>query len=100
MITDNLRCFKYLHEHDLCPKNSTALCNFASFIGSLNCLQFAHENGYPWDKDVSMINALVMNNIDCLQYAHEHGGVFNQEISPKLKNYLRRIGGYPETFQS
>jgi hypothetical protein len=38
----------------------------------IDCLQYAHKNGCPWDSK-TCYNAALHGDIDCLQYAHEHG---------------------------
>lgn len=114
VLHDNLNCLIYLHEHDMCPKNSTYLCKLASDLGSLQCLRFAHENDYPWDssccdttyvdclryahengcpwiKDDMLVHAWYADTVECMTYAHEHGCEFNKNVMRRIKNDLTHL---------
>ena len=94
----NLSCLKYLHEHG-CPwdyrtllaaidsdhadclnyaldqgylAHGRDLCFHAAIRGRRECLQCAHEHGYPWDTYALAI-AASRGHMECLQYMHEHG---------------------------
>ena len=43
-------------------------CDNAAKNGHLECLEYAHKNGYPLGEDAAM-----NGHLDCLQYAHENG---------------------------
>jgi len=54
------------------------LCNEAAYIGNLNLLKAAHNNGFPWDEDTC--SAAAMNgNLDCLKYLHENGCPWDED---------------------
>lgn len=75
------------------------VCNVCAKIGSLECLKYAHENGYEWDKETSYI-IVKEGNVDCLKYAHENGygwyiGICNitaQCGQLECSKYLRKNG--------
>ena len=43
--------------------------------GHLDCLKYAHENGYKWDNIVCS-EAAKNGHLDCLKYAHEKSYFF------------------------
>ena len=55
----------------------------AAFNGHLECLQYARENGCPWDLinedndddtvEHACSNAAFNGHLECLKYAHENG---------------------------
>jgi hypothetical protein len=45
----------------------------------LKCLQYAHENGCPWDKDTCR-TATIEGSLECLKYAHENGCPLSETI--------------------
>lgn len=65
-----LECLQYVHENG-CPWDSKT-CRSAAAGGAIDCLKYAHEHGCPWDEETCNVAAR-MNNLDCLKYAHEHG---------------------------
>ena len=44
----------------------------AAEYGHLECLQYAHENGCPWD-EWTCSEAAENGHLECLKYAHEFG---------------------------
>ena len=48
------------------------ICEISAKYGRLDCLQFAHESGYPWDP-YTTYSAAIGDHIECLEYAHVHG---------------------------
>ena len=65
----SLDCLQFAHENG-CQWNADVSC-YAAY-GHLECLQYAHENGCPWDEDVCS-TAAAFGHLDCLKYAHENG---------------------------
>lgn len=57
-------------------KSTTA---FFAMHGCLDCLIFAHEQGYPWDEKTCELAARE-GKLDCLKYAHENGCPWNEYI--------------------
>jgi uncharacterized protein YabN with tetrapyrrole methylase and pyrophosphatase domain len=47
-------------------------CYFAAKGGHLEVLQWAHENGCPWDKD-TCLHAVKNGHLDILQYLRANG---------------------------
>jgi hypothetical protein len=45
--------------------------------GHLECLQYAHQQGCPWDVR-TCTNAKRGGHLKCLQYAHEQGCPWNE----------------------
>ena len=66
----NLECLQYVHENG-CPWN-VGTCEVAAAGGNLECLQYAHENGCPWDASTCYAAARG-GHLECLQYAHFNG---------------------------
>ena len=65
-----IECLEYAHEHG-CPWDAeTSSCAAAG--GHLECLKYAHEHGCPWDA-FTCIYASANGHLECLKYAHEHG---------------------------
>ncbi len=48
------------------------ICALAAEDGNLKILQFAHEQGYPWDENTTKFAAL-NGHLHCLEYAFLHG---------------------------
>ena len=57
-------------------KQNPNLCRIACEFGHLHCLQYLHQNGFPWNNMVTA-SAAYYNHLDCLQYAHENGCPWN-----------------------
>lgn len=69
----NLELMKYLHErYGYRFENNMNTCRFATMYGHVECLQYAHEHGCPWDEQVCW-KAAFNGHIDCLKYAHQNG---------------------------
>ena len=49
----------------------------AKKYGHLECLQYAHENGCPWD-EWTCSKAAENGHFECLKYAHENGCPWNE----------------------
>jgi len=65
-----LECLKYARENG-CPWDKWA-CSYSAWFGHLDILKYAHENGCPWDE--STCEAAARNgHLDCLRYARENG---------------------------
>ena len=69
-------------------------CNKACEGGSLECLRYLHENGFPWNTSTTLI-AGWKGNLDCLKYAIENGCPYDDEViyscTPKCYDYLHTI---------
>jgi hypothetical protein len=68
----HLNCLQYVCTHELSKVKRECVCEAAARGGHLDCLQCAHEHGYPIPKNASEI-ATIGGNVMCLQYIHEHG---------------------------
>jgi len=69
-LRGRLDCLQYAHEHG-CPWNEGVFIAAVSH-GHLDCLQYAHEQGCPWGAYVTYIAAREGYQ-DCLKYAHQQG---------------------------
>jgi hypothetical protein len=74
-----LECLKYAHENNCHLQihgdkhiSDTQVCARAAYRGSLECLQYAHTNGYGWDQ-LTCTNATISGSLECLRYACENG---------------------------
>ena len=61
---------QYAHENG-CPWDKYTCLNAAE-NGHLECLKYAHENGCPWDEGTCK-TAAKYGHLKCLKYAHENG---------------------------
>jgi hypothetical protein len=66
----HLECLVYAHENGYPWDERT--CAYAAEKGHLECLVYAHENGCGWDK-WTCANAAENGHLECLRYAHENG---------------------------
>lgn len=62
-------CFQHFKKGLKCDEY---ICFIASKRGHLDCLRYAHENGFDWDK-WTCEGAANGGHLDCLKYAHENG---------------------------
>jgi len=65
----HLECLEYLHKKG-CPWDEQA-CSYAAEKGHLECLKYLHENGCPWDERACRL-AANSGHLECLQYLHEN----------------------------
>ena len=65
--TGSLECLEYAHTHG-CPWDK-GTCKYAARGGYLKCLKYAHEHGCPWDH----WTCIYAGSLKCLEYAHAHG---------------------------
>jgi hypothetical protein len=80
----HLDCLQYAHEHG-CPWD-TDTCVYAAANGHLDCLRYAHEQGCPWDTETCRY-AAQGGHLDCLRYAHEHGCPWNTDTCRYAAEY-------------
>ena len=66
----HLDCLKYAHVNGW-PWDKN-VCVMAAKNGHLDCLKYAHVNECPWDRDTCTMAAR-NGHINCLNYAHENG---------------------------
>ena len=66
-----LHSWEFFHEHG-CKLDNAIVCITAARVRSLECLQYAHENGCPWNSRV-YVEAIGSKSLDCLKYAFENG---------------------------
>ena len=59
-------------------RNSDCCARAAAGGGHLDCLQYAHEHGCPWDVN-TCASAVFGEQLHCLQYAREHGCPWEEE---------------------
>ena len=55
-----------------CTEEKERFCSEMAEKGSLELLQFLHENGCPWDEGTCSA-AAHYGHLECLKYAHENG---------------------------
>ena len=70
-LNGHLDCLKYAHENDYEWNRWT--CNNAIKNGHLECLKYAHKNKCPFDYYLSSILAAQYGQLECLKYVHENG---------------------------
>ena len=68
-------CLQYAHELG-CPWNFNVI-NFAAYYGHLDCLQYAYKNGCPLDT-WSVNHAVMHGHMDCLAYLLQNGSYFDE----------------------
>ena len=66
----HLECLQFAHANG-CPWDEYT-CACAALGGQLACLKYLHANGCPWDQR-TCANAARRGNLTCLQYAHTNG---------------------------
>jgi hypothetical protein len=66
---NSLSMLKYLHEQGC--NEWAEVTTLAYRMGNLEILQYAHENGAPWEPDTMMM--FCCDNYECMVYAHQHG---------------------------
>lgn len=49
----------------------------------IECLKYAHENGYPWAYDTIPV-ALEKGHLECVEYARQNGCPEWNELMPSL----------------
>ena len=76
----NLACLEYAHENG-CPWNEST-CDKAAETGNLDCLEYAHKHGCPWNESTCN-KAAETGNLMCLKYAHEHGCPWSESTCAK-----------------
>lgn len=73
-VKEDVKYLKYLHEHG-CYWDETTLIEDVS----LDCLEYAHENGCPINNNV-IISAIKDRRIDCLDYLLGSGFPITEEL--------------------
>lgn len=58
--------------HSRCSDLTPAMCSCAASFGRLDCLQFLHEQGCPWDAETTSA-ALIKGSMECYRYAESRG---------------------------
>jgi hypothetical protein len=82
---DNLDCIKFILSHG--GQLSTKAITHAVIHGSLIHLQYLHENGCPWHKDVCL-RATDLSNTEILEYAISHGAPYNVK---EMLHYIIKV---------
>lgn len=66
--------------------------------GHLECLEFAHENGCPWNEYTCLFAAARKGNLECLKYAYQNYCPINiikcldeSKQYPNIQEYLKYI---------
>lgn len=72
-----LNCIKYAHQQGW-PWDSDT-CSAAAKGGHLTCLTYVHEHGCQWNTDTTSA-AAAHGHLDCLQYAHTHGCPLSSDL--------------------
>lgn len=71
-VHNQWECLMYAYNHGCPYDGNDGLCNFAARTGLLNCLQYAHENGHPWN-EITCNLAAENGRVNCLEYMHKNG---------------------------
>lgn len=79
-----MACLQYAHENG-CPWDEET-CTAAAEYGHLGCLQYAHENGCPWDEYIA-IWAIEGDHFECVEYLQKHGGFCTATIMSYAHQY-------------
>lgn len=81
-----LRCMKFLlyyfeHESPMCVLSAcqTYPANKIVEVGSLECLKFLHQAGYPWNEYTCKL-AIYNNQLECLMYMIQNGCPYNVHV--------------------
>lgn len=73
----SLQCLQWLHENSEVSRWwDKRIYDSAAFRGNLDCLRYLHENGCPRDPD-ALTTAAGHGQLDCLKYLHEQGHPLN-----------------------
>ena len=76
LFMENMNLCKFIDPKcELCKNNGEYSCDEAAYNGHLDCLKYAHLNGFQWDKDTCSL-AAYNGHLDCLKYAHEKSYFF------------------------
>ena len=86
----HIECLQYAHSLGL-PWDYTT-CKAAAAGGHLECLQYAHSNGCPWNSETCNV-AAAGGHLECLQYAHSNKCPWN------FSCYYAAAGGHVECLQ-
>ncbi len=79
-----IKILEYAHENG-CPWDETT-CRYAAQYGHLDCLRYAHENGCTWDKFTCRL-AAECGHLNCLSYAYENGCPWDKNTCLLATNY-------------
>lgn len=77
----NLECLQYVYQHGCTYEsqpNTTGYgreCSIYAQHGSLDCLQFARSNGFPWTEQTTLESSRM--SIKCLEYTIREGCSYN-----------------------
>ena len=74
MYSDNISLLKWCI-YNGCDINR--ICHNLSYKGHLECLKYACENGYEWNK-CTCSNAAYNGHLECLKYSHINGCPLNE----------------------
>ena len=73
-LKGSIECLKFAHENGY-PLDDSHICNLSAKIGSLDCLRYAHENGCKLQLQ-TLFNSVEESKMECLKYCHENGCEF------------------------
>ena len=76
-LLNNIFDKNYLIKQFECIK-SDYICSSLAENGYLDCLKYAHENGYKLDDDICYL-AAKNGHLDCLKYAHDNNCLLNNK---------------------
>jgi hypothetical protein len=77
----HLKCLQFAHENG-CPWNEETF-SYAAKNGHLDCLEFLYEKNCPWDEE-TCARAAENGHLKCLQFAHENGCPWDKNECLKL----------------
>jgi len=75
----DMQLVEFLHENYDNEDIKGGLTAVAAQNGHLHCLQFLHENGYIWHKDIVWA-CIEGGNVECLKYVQQHHPQFSTLI--------------------
>lgn len=77
---ESFNLFKYIldkKQKKKIDKSDSAFCIAAAKGGSVECLQYLHEQGFRWDEKTCS-TAAAYNSLEALKYARKHGCPWNE----------------------
>ena len=85
----HLACLEYLvrrnrgSESQSLPPPPCDVCYIAAINGHVECLRYAHQNGFPWDsngRDQNCFDAAIIGgNLDCVKYCRDNNCAWDRD---------------------
>lgn len=92
----SLECFEYVHKIFETAERTIHVCLAAARSNKLDILEYAHEEGYPWNRDI-FVTAACSDSLECVKYMHLHecptiGLTEWSFVDGRCKEYLKTHG--------